>query len=372
MNSNPSTVLLHLSLIDGVGPGTIQRLLAMEKQHLSTLYAMTSGDLQHLCGITREAAQKIVKGLTNISLLEKELYALEHDKISLVTYFDNEYPELLRHIHAPPAVLYYNGILPKTENVLAVVGSREANNYGKQVIQHLIPPLVNAGWVIASGGARGADSMAHQITMETGGKTVAVLGSGLLHPYPSHIQKMFDAIIYSGGALVSIFPLRTEPFPGNFPTRNRIISGISRGCVVIQAAVQSGARITADYCLTQGREVFAVPGPIDDLLSEGCHALIAQGAKLTANAQDILAEFGQKINECADSNQQSLLPFITPLSNENSCIQDAILNACRQPSSLDELLQATEIPLIELTKLLFDLQVQGKLAQNLCGLWEKR
>ena len=214
---------------------------------------------------------------------------------------------------------------------------------------------------------------------DEGGKTVAVLGSGLLKPYPLENEDLFRNILNNGGAMVSAFPLLFEPLPQHFPARNRVIAGLSRGCIVIQAAAKSGARITADFALTQGREVFAVPGPIDDLLSAGCHELIGQGAKLTASAADILVEFGyhipvQKVPETPKNTPKTRQKVLfTPVQRAISIdpIEAAIVNACQNPCSVDELLEATGLPLIQLSKMLFDLQVKGMVCQNMAGLWER-
>ena len=159
-------------------------------------------------------------------------------------------------------------------------------------VTSFIPELVHNGCSIVSGGALGIDGLAHRATLEAQGVTVAVLGSGLLKPYPAAHKTLFKKIIECRGALVSCFPLLTEPKPALFPARNRIIAGLSRGCLVVQAGIPSGALITAQYAVDEGREVFAVPGSLDNPLSVGCHRLISQGATLVTSASDILASFG--------------------------------------------------------------------------------
>ena len=191
-------------------------------------------------------------------------------------------------------MLYIQGAdLATFTKCLAVIGSRDADRYGKQVIESLVPPLVEHGWSIVSGGALGADAMAHAATLKAGGKTIAVIGSGLLHPSPTSNLDLFDTILANDGALLSIFPLSMKSRPENFPIRNRIISGLSRGVIVAQGARKSGTRITAQYALEQGRDVFAIPGLIDNPLSEGCHALIQEGAKLISRVEDVFEEYGE-------------------------------------------------------------------------------
>ena len=244
-------------------------------------------------------------------------------------------------------------------------------------IDQLVPPLVQNGWAIVSGGARGADSMAHRKALDAAGVTVAVLGSGLLCPYPAENKELFQEILAQGGAMVSNFPLGMRPLPDNFPARNRVIAGMSRGCIVIQAAAKSGARITADFCLSQGREVFAVPGPINDGLSAGCHELIGQGATLVTHAGQIMGAFGYElpiISPQKSSRSTGQKALFTPASYAEPIdpAEAALLNTCAQPSTVDELLEATGLPLIQLSKMLFDLQIKGKLTQNMAGLWEKQ
>jgi DNA processing protein len=398
-----STIVLHLSLIDGAGPGAVQRLLAHCGDNLAQLYDYSIADFMAI-GVTSRLAQKLVDGLADTQLLEKELLLIERNQIQITTLADSSYPVLLKNIHIPPTVLYWRGTLPVDTSLLAIVGSRDANDYGKKIIDELVPALVGYGWNIVSGGARGADTMAHQATLNAGGKTVAILGSGLLIPYPIENIHLFETMIAAGGALASPFPLLMEPLPNNFPARNRVIAGMSRGCLVIQAAIQSGARITADYCLQQGREVFAIPGSLDDPLSAGCHAVIQQGAKLTTCVGDIVAEFGQVVDPIivADTALQKESGILQRSSSFGSMEREArmetsplgpaalyrgeringevyddslegiIIRFCKNPCSVDELLIETGLPLIEMTQILFDLQLKGKICQNMSGLWEKR
>ena len=371
-NNFTSGIILHLSLIEGIGFATVSRIInKIGIENLDQLYHMNIGQLVRTIECSEIIAKKIVDGLATRTLLEQELTLLEKHPVSLITFLDPEYPELLKNIQGPPLVLYYQGILPTTYATLAVIGSRDAHSYAQDAINRLVPPLVNHGWAIISGGARGADTMAHRATLDAGGITVAILGSGLLRPYPYSNKNLFAEMIQKGGAVVSPFPLLMEPLAPNFPARNRIIAGMSRGCLVVQAAVKSGARITADFCLAQGREVFAVPGPINDPLSQGCHALIQQGAKLTTDIADIVSEFGQEL--IIPATHTLPLPGIvlqkTPATLTNS-VEDKIVRACRAPCSFDELLELTGVPMIEITQLLFNLQLQGKITQTMSGLWE--
>lgn len=370
------TLILHLSLIDGIGPATIHKVISSHNMgdNLSELYTLSASDIAFRYHLSIKNAQVMRDGLADTKALDQELSLIEKYNIKWITRYDPHYSTLLNTIHMPPTILYYQGYEIFNSPCIAFVGSREATSYGKNAIDQFISPLVAQGWVIVSGGARGADSMAHQATLNAGGKTIAVLGSGLLNPYPRQNIRLFEAIKAQGGAIVSSFHLREEPLPHNFPARNRIISGLSKGCVVVQANLQSGARITAEYSLEQGREVFAIPGPITDPLSEGCHALIQQGAKLTSNVVDILCEFGQIEEKSAETpkgeksaeNQQLTLKI--PRSNL-SAQEECIVALCAAPCSFDELLDATALPFAQLNTALFELQVKRVIEQNAAGLW---
>lgn len=373
MSSSISNFILHLSLIEKVGPSHIQKILdQLPHYEIDHWYRFGISDFMKL-GISELMAGRLVNGLASKKLLDKELELIQSSRISWMTILDPEYPHLLKNIHLPPPILYYRGLLPADQNQLAVVGSRDATQYGYDATQRIVAPLAQQGWAIISGGAIGIDAIAHKVTLENGGVTAAILGSGLLNVYPRENFKLFNQIVENRGALISSFPLLMESLPQNFPARNRIISGMSRGCLVVQAAAKSGARITADFCLAQGREVFAVPGPFDSTLSAGCHELIQQGAKLTTCTQDILKEFGQEVKPVYREEKVMVLPiFDAPRGVEGGDPQEqAIIKACSAPSSMDELMEQTGIPLIELTHLLFNLQIKGKICQNMAGLWEK-
>ncbi len=355
-------ILLHLSLIPDVGPSAIHSLV-QGLSNLQQVYHMLPSDFVGY-GISEKQATKIVHGLRDHRLLEQELARVAQHGVNLVTSLDANYPAHLKEITGAPAVVYTQGAaLTDNEKRLAVIGARKANEYGQKCIDTLVPVLIEQQWVIVSGGALGADSMAHQAAVAAGGKTIVVLGSGLGRWYPTSNKKLFNSIIDHGGTILSTFPVEMEALPGNFPARNRIISGLSRGCVVVQAATKSGASITAHYALDQGRDVFAVPGPFDDELSAGCHALIKQGAKIATTANDILEEYGESVAvaKVGSSNKQK--------SIYESPQQEAIVMACAYPASMDELLDATGLSLVQLNAQLFELQLAGILIQDFTGKW---
>lgn len=367
-------LLLHLSLIPSIGPATIDALVKRVPSGtaLANLYDFSVSDFVGVCGLSVKTSTALVTGLANKKLLEDELDLIQKHHIKIVTRYDSDYPELLKHIVSPPVILYYQGLLLPSEKSIAVIGSRDADYYGKTLIADIVPTLVSNGYTIVSGGARGADTMAHTAALQAQGRTIAILGSGLLKPYPMQNKKLFDAITAQGGALVSPFALNAQAMPGNFPARNRIIAGMAQGCLVVQAAIQSGARITAQYALDQGREVFAIPGPVTSPLSAGCHALIKQGAHLVGSAQDILVELGHEPAPVAtasqeSASQQSILAQVQAPSSE----QEILLSACLKNScSLEDLLEITGFTMTQLMGHLFDLQLQGRLVQDGAGLWQ--
>lgn len=356
-----NTLFLHLTLITGIGPGTIEKLLSNLPKDFNykNFYSFKVQDFRCL-GISEKAAQCIVEGLRDTQVLEKELHLIEKHKIQWCTICDAEYPQQLKEIHLPPLVLYYQGTIQNiTEHSVAFVGARKANFYGKKITRQLVSGMVSFGWVIVSGGAYGVDTWAHQTAVEAQGVTAVVLGSGLLRQYPQENKKLFTSVVENNGVILSSFPLQMEPYPGNFPARNRIIAGLSKATIVVQAAAKSGALITAQYALEQGRSVGAVPGSLDDPLSAGCHALLSQGAKLIQKADDILEECGiaqQRVSIALERPQES----------------DPLIILCQKPQTLGSLQESTKMTENKLNERLFELQLEGKIEQNFAGLWESR
>lgn len=409
--------ILHLTLIENIGPAIIQKVLERSDISVSDLYLFSASDWMRTYGFTELTAQKLSDGLQNKKILDYELDLIERHNIQWATVEDDTYPALLREIYLAPSVLYTQGsllcarpavsdeALAKSEAVegylgapkkcLAIVGARKADNYGQHAVNALVPDLIAAHYTIVSGGARGIDTMAHQATLDNGGKTIAVLGSGLLNVYPVSNKKLFESIVDQGGLVVSAFPLTMEGLPGNFPARNRIITGLSHGCLVVQAAQKSGALISANYAMEQGREVFAVPGPFDSELSAGCNALIQNGAKLVMNSADILTEFGDRIvlpdrQKTQDKAAQlTLHTFVAAkktdiksddnkyalsaeaLAKEEHCSeqQKQIIAACKQPTSFDDIIMRTQLTSEAVQNELFNLQLDGVISQDFTGMW---
>ncbi|MFQ5583049.1 MAG: DNA-processing protein DprA [Calditrichia bacterium] len=280
--------ILHLLTIPGFGAGRVRRLLTIFNSTEEVLRAPLQR-LMQVDGIDRKLAMQIKTG-GNQGAVDEQLSKIKSQNIGVLTIWDNRYPALLKSTFDPPLVIFYKGELPESwPPAVAVVGTRNPSSYGKRVVERLVGDLIHNGIAIISGLARGIDTMAHRTAIERGGTTYAVLGCGLDCIYPPENRKLFEEITHQG-LLLSEFFLGTGPDSINFPRRNRIISGMSLGTLVIEAGDKSGALITANYAVDQNREVFAVPGNINSPKSAGTNRLIQQGAKLVNSVQDILDE----------------------------------------------------------------------------------
>jgi DNA processing protein len=277
-----------LTMVPGVGSILFKRLVEAFGSPEGALKAPAK-DLARIEGI----GPKVVNSLRRFdwkSTAEKELRSAEKIGARLLTWEDDEYPPNLRQIYDPPPVLYILGrLLPADQRAVAIVGSRYPTTYGKMAAERISFGLGKLGVTVVSGLARGVDSGAHQGALSSGGRTIGVLGCGVDIIYPPENRGLFDQVA-GQGAVVSEFPLKTPPDSDHFPIRNRVISGISLGVVVVEATLRSGSLITAKFALEQGREVYALPGNVDSARSEGTNRLIKQGAKLVIQAEDIVEE----------------------------------------------------------------------------------
>jgi len=274
------------------------------------LWECTEHDLKQLDFCTPGIIKAITDKATRKELPRMMKNIAEND-IDVMTIKDSSYPEELKNIPDPPVVLYYRGKLVKEEIRIAVVGSRRATFYGLDMAKRLSAELAQKGVTVVSGMARGIDSEAHKGALEAGGRTIAVFGCGVDITYPPENVRLKEQIVKSGAVISEYLP-GTPPVPINFPARNRIISGLSRGVVVVEAGEKSGSLITADFALEQGRDVFAIPGNIDSKNSRGTNRLIKDGAKIVTNADDIMEELrieykNQNIIENKDNLKTRLL-----------------------------------------------------------------
>ncbi len=306
MDQKNLIALSLLSTISGLGPSKILNLISKcgsPSDVLETSYQK----LCHIDLINDKIAKRIQSTAKTFSLYEetfaKELEELDKKNFAIITYFDEEYPKILRNIYFPPILLYVWGeISTLKENNLAVVGTRRPTTYGKRITEKITSDLAANNICIVSGLARGIDSIAHRTALQSGGKTIAVIGSGLDRIYPPENKDLAKAIS-KNGIVVSEFPLGSKPDAQNFPRRNRIISGLSLGSIIIETNINGGAMQTAEYALDQNREVFAVPGNLESPQSEGTNILIQRGtAKLIKNAEDVLVELNLKLKPIEGKN----------------------------------------------------------------------
>lgn len=303
---------------------------------------------------------------------EKELKGCERNHFSVLCLSDPRYPALLKEIADPPPVLYVWGVSPWNDSPsLAVVGSRRATPYGAEVCERLAAELAVRGLTIVSGLARGIDGIAHRAALDAGGKTVAVLGSGLDVIYPREHRRLAERIVKSA-AVISEFPLTSPPLPGHFPRRNRIISGLCWGTVVIEAAERSGSLITARTAADQNREVFAVPGPIGSPTSGGVHRLIQDGAKLVTETEDVIDELRPELREMLSPAACGWedTPGCEPLDDGEQQVLRALVHL--GSADVDHLVVRSKVPANRLTAALVGLELKGAVRSYPGGIYRPK
>ena len=283
---------------------------------------------------------------------ERECGKVEKAGVKIVNYLAGEYPKILLEIPDPPPFLYMKGSLEGIEPALAIVGSRRASTYGMMTTARLAGELAGNGVTVVSGMARGVDTAAHRGALNNGGRSVGVLGCGIDVVYPPENRALFEEMALRG-ALISEFPMGTLPLAENFPRRNRIISGISRGVLVVEAAEKSGSLITAEYALEQGREVFAVPGNINFSSSRGANRLIKQGAKLVESVEDILEELPNRQGTIAGGNSPSPGFSLTP---QEAAVYTLLAGS---PLQIDDIIIKSGLTVGDVSAILLRLELKG-------------
>jgi len=364
---------MALTLTPGMGPTriakTVRSLGAAERLFESSLTELEA------TGMPAASAQFIFAGRAQ-EAAENEMKRVADAGGSIVTPEDETYPERLREIYDPPAVLWIRGDASLlTRPGIAVVGTRHPSPYGAGMSEMLSRDLARRGLVILSGMARGVDTTAHKGALEAGGKTVAVWGTGIDVVYPKENKKLAENIVASGGAIVSEFPMGTFPAPQNFPIRNRILSGMSVGVLVIEAAEYSGTRITARCAMEQNRDVYAVPGNVTNKNAWGPNTLIKQGAKLTATWEDVWEDLPSEIREGLEAERSAAASGESKIGEGASLFsnkplpahEQMVLDRLRQDEStqLDELIENLEAELgsAEIFTALFELEIAGLVRQ---------
>jgi DNA processing protein len=353
---------LGLKAVPGVGSRLFLKLL----QHFGAPEKVFSASKDALLQV--EGVSHRLASVLNSFGIPKEVYEdlalVRKHGIAIVTFSDNDYPDLLRHIHDPPPVLYVYGKLHPDSLNIAMVGSRNATPYGLTVTERLSEALSQRGFTVVSGMARGIDSASHAGALSGGGSTVAVLGCGLGTVYPAENKKLFHRIA-ENGAVISEFPYVTPPDAHHFPIRNRIISGMSLGTVIVEATQQSGSLITARLAAEQGREVFAVPGSVKSFKSMGTHRLIKEGAKLVEHANDIIEELN--ISQDALLEDTGLTPTI-PLTSSEQKVLDRL---GPYPIHIDTLVRDLALSAGDVSSLLLQLELKGLVTQSPGKLFSK-
>lgn len=350
---------IALKMVTGVGDILFRNLIS-KFQSPKAVFEAQLRELQKVEGIGEKTIQAI-RNFSEWDMTEKEVSRIEELGFNLILLTDSNYPKNLFATYNPPPFLYVKGDIIQDDDIaIAIVGTRVPDRYGKFVTEELAGELAARGISVVSGMARGIDSIAHAGALKRGGRTIAVLGSGLDVIYPQENKKLYERIS-NQGAVISEFTIETAPDSVNFPKRNRIISGLSLGVVVVQASDKSGSLITASFALEQNREVFAVPGNIVNRLSRGTNKLIKQGAKLVESIDDILTEIEAFRNLMGkQSTEENFASLFSDLSQDEKEIYAVLKD---KPLHIDEIIKLTGMNSAKVLSLLLSLELGGIIVQ---------
>ena len=339
--------LLCILKVRGLGPQTLKKL----KNQIGTCRDIWQAPIEKISAVVGPKLAQGLKDARNSYDPEEELSRCSSLGIEVLAEFEEGYPRALREIHSPPPLIFYRGSLKALEGTgVAVVGSRNATPYGRMMARRLGRDLAKAGLVVVSGMARGVDSESHWGCLEGGGMTIGVLGNGIDVVYPRDNCALYSRVEQEG-LLLSEFPPGTAPEPGNFPVRNRLISGLSRGIVVVEAQEKSGAMITVGFALEQGKDVFAVPGLVTSPNSRGPHILLQEGARLVSGVEDILEEWGMDRG-----------PAFTKVNKEGREKSYPVFEYIGfEPVHLDRILEMSRLTPGETASQLLKLEIAGKI-----------
>ena len=351
----------QLKSTPGVGNLIYKRLIDIFHSPENAIHAPRR-DLLQVEGVSDRLITAI-KRHTLPESAQKELEEVRQKGFTILTLTDTDYPALLLEIPDPPPYLYVYGCLSATPKTISIVGSRHATHYGIATTQRLARDLAALGMTVVSGMARGIDTAAHEGALMAQGKTIAVLGSGLDIIYPRENETLFHRIAESG-AVISEFPLKAEPEAHHFPMRNRIISGLSLGTVIVEATLRSGSLITARLAAEQNREVFAVPGSVNSFKSTGTHTLIKQGAKLVEQAGDIMEEIAHRIQPSLPDNRPAAEATPAPEATL-SALEATVYHALESyPLHIDDLIRKLAMSPSDLSSTLLGLELKGMVQQD--------
>jgi len=352
MNDDPKFYWVALNLVKGIGAARMRMLLDCFGDP-QTAWQASQGELEE-AGLSARVAELVIQAHQS-GQAERTWESIQRQHISVLTWEDPQYPHRLSEIDQPPPVLYLRGAIQSADEfAIAIVGTRRATPYGRQVAGELSQALVQHGISVVSGLARGIDAAAHEAALKHGGRTLAILGSGVDQVYPPEHRRMAEQIT-TQGAVISDYPPGTAPEAANFPPRNRIISGLSLGVVIIEAGEKSGALITAAFAAEQGRQVFAVPGSLYALQSRGANRLIQEGAHLLLGVQDIL-----NILNLQQAAQQQTARAVLPADATEARLF-AILG--HDPLHVDEIGQRAGLPIEQVSAALALMELKGMVRQ---------
>lgn len=353
---------LRLALVSGVGPLTRRALLERFGSAEAVLNAPPS-QLMEVSGVGPQLSRRIAAARREINVDDELRVCAEH-AIRVIVEADADYPAALARIHDPPGVLFVAGeLLPADALAVAIVGTRHATQYGLQHAERFAYGLAQAGFTIVSGLARGVDAAAHRGAMAAGGRTLAVLGSGILNLYPPEHAELAEGI-QRQGAVISETPPRMPPQSGMFPQRNRVITGLSLGVIVIEAGDRSGALVSARHAMEQSREVFALPGRVDSRMSRGCHKLIRDGATLVESVDDVLEELGPLAESARAPDGRTVRhPGELLLNEQEQAVLDAIPTG---PTDVDQVVRVSGLPVHRVLATLTVLEMR-RLIRRLSG-----
>lgn len=349
--------------VPGIGPTRLQALLEYFENDIQAAWEATPSHLT-AAGLDRRSMDALLQSRSKLNLEAEANLLAKHD-VSVFTWYDEAYPRNLKEIPNPPPVLYVRGaLLPDDEWAVALVGTRKLSPYGKQATEKITQGLVEANLTIVSGLALGVDRIAHQSALEAGGRTIAVLANGVEVPYPQANRKLAEDIIARGqGAVVSDYPIGTRPEATNFPPRNRIISGLSLATVITEAGERSGALITAQFALEQGREVMAVPGSIFSPMSRGTNDLISQGATPVLSASTVIRALNLEMAE-----PQKVVRQILPETPQEAALLAHLTDEARH---IDDLIHRSSLPPKEVSNLLSMLELKGRVRNVGSNNWTR-
>jgi DNA processing protein len=368
---------LALALVPGLGPKLTAALLARFGSAGAARRA-TASDLRAVPHIGEKLAASLADALRKVEI-EPELLLMEEYNVRAVPLGFPGYPPRLAGVVAPPPLLYFRGDWSSSdENAIGIVGSRSCTSYGLRIATQLARGLARAGFTVVSGLARGIDAAAHRGAMEGGGRTVAALAGGLSRIYPPEHAPLAEEISAGRGCLITETPMVMEPQPGMFPARNRIISGLSRAVIVVEANIRSGALITARHAAEQGREVYAVPGPVDSPASAGCLELLRTGARLVRSADDVVEDLrglstpAQEPGSNKATTSVPLVPPPPPPPPQLDPYQQRVFDALGERRHADELARALDLAVGDLARLLMQLEMKKAVRRLPGNFYERR